>query len=168
MSVDVVRPVVVLGPPRLPATARYQEPIGTTRATWGVWVTAHKAVVVSTSWRSSTASRRAALSAMPGGGPPPQWEQSGSTSQLTYSKSTMGKGTVDPEISLAFWKGVLRLLRAEQLRRVAPTAAASPRSGTGATLSIRFGADPELQLEDLDHDFLRRVAEVETLTGEFS
>jgi len=204
-AVDAARPVVILGPPTLPATACYREEIGTARAGYGVWVPTHKTVSLRTMWRSVAASRRA-LESHRGDGDSGtsaaatsstiRWERSATTSSLSFSKSNTGTSAIDSEVSLGFWKAALRLLHQAThaatsdgdfdasggpgrvtsqapaavvaggaLRR--PAATPAPVARSTVSLWLSFGNGPQLRIDQVDADFMLRVAEVELLTSSF-
>eukprot|EP00434_Breviolum_minutum_P015089 symbB.v1.2.013304.t1/scaffold936.1/size150329/1 len=75
-TLDATRPVAFYGPPPLPAKACYRVPIGAARASYGVWVKAHKAVSLETHLRPSKRGRAHA-----------KWDQ-------TVTKSSIGYGAV--------------------------------------------------------------------------
>ncbi|CAK9086408.1 unnamed protein product, partial [Durusdinium trenchii] len=117
-ALDVAWPVLRFGPPPLPARACYRVPIGASRASYGVWVKAHKAVSLETHLSSKRKLPRC-----------PKWDQ-------TVTKSSVGYGNVhedgllDATVSCGFWKAVLRLLHSDAVGATAP--------GPGC-LSVCFG-----------------------------
>ncbi|CAJ1417187.1 unnamed protein product [Effrenium voratum] len=117
-ALDHVWPVRALGPPPLPAKACYREPVGASRASYGVWVQAHKAVSLQTHLRPSKRNRRT------------KWDQTVTQSSVGYG-SIHEKALLDPSLSCCFWKAVLSLLRAAETG-----ALQGPSSGS---ISVCFG-----------------------------
>ena len=139
-TLDATRPVAFYGPPPLPAKACYRVPIGAARASYGVWVKAHKAVSLETHLRPSKRGRAHA-----------KWDQTVTKSSIGYG-AVHEDGMLDPQISCGFWKAVLRLLASDVRRSL--TAEGS--------ISISFGGK-EHRLEALSDDLLYWLGQVETL-----
>eukprot|EP00435_Cladocopium_sp_Y103_P042577 s445_g11.t2 len=77
------------------ARACYRVPIGAARASYGVWVKAHKAVSLETHLRPSKRSRPKCA----------KWEQTVTKSSIAFG-AVHEDGLLDPSISCGFWKVV--------------------------------------------------------------
>lgn len=153
-ALDVARPVIFIGPPSLPASASYREPVGTSRAGYGVWVPAHKTVQLRTTWRAGRgASGRS------------RWDQTVSTSALRYGQHCVSStaSTIDSSITAGFWKAVLRHIRMSELGVRSPDVG----SAEGCSLLVRFGSGKELRCEVLGKELLLWLRQVEAHTDQF-
>eukprot|EP00931_Biecheleriopsis_adriatica_P089719 TRINITY_DN63805_c0_g1_i1.p1 TRINITY_DN63805_c0_g1~~TRINITY_DN63805_c0_g1_i1.p1 ORF type:complete len:223 (+),score=42.91 TRINITY_DN63805_c0_g1_i1:258-926(+) len=147
-ALDAAWPVHALGPPALPARAVYREAIGTSRAGYGVWVRAHKAVSLETSSRSSRRSGRFGT----------KWEQTVTSSKVSYGAISEG-GTLDSAVSCGFWKATLRLLREAELGKLQAVDPAGPTSGR--SVSVCIGGGQEHRLDFLSQDLLYWLKQIE-------
>mmetsp|Transcript_12461 Transcript_12461/g.27577 ORF Transcript_12461/g.27577 Transcript_12461/m.27577 type:complete len:209 (+) Transcript_12461:50-676(+) len=147
-TLDATWPVLFFGPPPLPARACYRVPIGAARASYGVWVKAHKAVSLETHLRPSKRSRQCV-----------KWEQTVTKSSIAFG-SVHEDGPLDPSISCGFWKAALRLLHSN----ISEPILQPPAEGGSGSISICFGGK-EHRLEVLNEDLLYWIGQVEALQG---
>lgn len=148
---DNVRPVVVLGPPPLPASACYREPIGQARAGYGVWVPAHKIVQLTTNLRQRQKASQ----------PTPIWDLTQTTAEVSYARSPAGKGSVDTATACGFWKATMRQLHATAgAGRTFPVSARARAGSQGTSLRVSLNGQ-EWHIEDVDADLLKWLQAVE-------
>jgi len=154
---DLVRPVLVLGPPALPAEASYRESIGTARAGYGVWIPAHKTISVTTYSRPQTKVARIG-SLLP-------WDTTVSKASVSYASSPVVHAIADSTISCSFWKAAIRQLNdAVDSGKAVPGArprANGPSAGL-AGLRLNLGNE-QWHLEEVDESFLKWLQAVENL-----
>lgn len=139
-TLDKVWPVVVLGPPPLPAWARYREAVGVLRAGYGVWSPAHKTISLCTAHRHAGRQRSARADR--------RWDLTNTTSSIQYGQQQdgCGRNTVDPDIACHFWKVALRL---QQLAAMGSVTSSSHAAAPAAkrSLHIQLGSLPEQRVE---------------------
>lgn len=141
-TLDKVWPVVVLGPPPLPAWARYREAVGVLRAGFGVWSPAHKTISLCTAHRHAGRQRSARAGR--------RWDLANTTSSIQYGQRqdgcAVGHNTVDPDVACHFWKVALRLQQLAAMGSVT----SSTHAGVPAakrSLHIQLGSLPEQRVE---------------------
>lgn len=153
-ALDRVAPIYTLGPPPLPATLFYREPIGNARAGYGLTVPCYKTVTVKTCERT-TGSKKTIF----------RWDSTSSKSFLGYGhRSThAADGTMDAAASCKFWKAALRLLRAAELGNFTGM---PDKIMQGRLVRIRFG-NTEHSFQGLTPDLLHCLEGVEACMDQF-
>jgi len=128
------RPVVVLGPPVLPARLHFKEAVGTTRCGYARQATSYKTMSISAAPKQGSRSNTTNVIVRSG-----DWERRVSTTcKVELGVVLVSKGCWDGCTSQDFWRAVLRCCR--EVQRGSGVAAAS----CTATVSVQFGDGREL------------------------
>jgi len=140
-TLDKVWPVLVLGPPPLPAWARYREAVGRLRAGYGVWAPLHKTISLCTAHRHAGRQRSARADR--------RWSLANTMSSIQYGQrqgGATGDNTVDQDVACRFWKVALRLQHLAAMGSVTSSSHADLPAAT-CTLHIQLGSSPEQRVE---------------------
>lgn len=165
IALDASRPIVVLGPPALPARLWFRETVGMTRTGYGLWSPTHKVVTIMTCKRKGTRATcaRAALSAA--GEPACRWDQTTTTGTLAFGSGCPAPSEpgffVDLATSNRCWLAALRLLRASDNGTLIDSSSAGQPP---CTLHFRFAGGRERKLKVVSAELVQCLEQISATT----